>query len=421
MGFSIFNGLNEESTKDIEQPTASFEVKNISIFRIYANKENFYEQMEIEKKANEILMMGLLEPLVVVYAPGDQGEYKLISGETRWKALVYLVKNGHKEFEMVACQIRTQKDKDTEKLELIISNSYRTKSQKEMLQEAKELKRCLQSLKKQKKKIMGVDLENSKLRKVMATLLNVSQTKIANLDNINKNLLYELKMLLEEGKLSFSAAVELAGMKIDDQKDLYEEMKVQGILTYAEIKQRKEGKDEQIKGQMKTEEIQDIKGAMPEPEQEDEKRQQDKINFSPNPETQVSKCFNCKRFQECPEKNDKTTYCKDFIDINYKGKKHEKPTLDIGTHAESRNGTGNVPQTHFLKISSTFFEDVLRGIKNFELRKNDRGFKVKDQLVLREYKNGQQTKREAYKEIIYILEEWEGLKEGYCILGVKDI
>lgn len=75
---------------------------------------------------------------------------------------------------------------------------------------------------------------------------------------------------------------------------------------------------------------------------------------------------------------------------------------------------------HELKISPKYFEDVKANKKNFELRKDDRDFKVGDFITLREYDNGQYTGREIKNiPIVYILRDVPeyGLKEGYCILG----
>jgi len=40
---------------------------------------------------------------------------------------------------------------------------------------------------------------------------------------------------------------------------------------------------------------------------------------------------------------------------------------------------------HELKVWPTFFRDMLAGDKTFEVRKNDRGFNVGDELILREW------------------------------------
>lgn len=40
---------------------------------------------------------------------------------------------------------------------------------------------------------------------------------------------------------------------------------------------------------------------------------------------------------------------------------------------------------HDLKIFPRYFEEVVNGSKRFEIRKNDRDFKVGDEVLLREY------------------------------------
>lgn len=41
--------------------------------------------------------------------------------------------------------------------------------------------------------------------------------------------------------------------------------------------------------------------------------------------------------------------------------------------------------THKLKLDTKFFDDVKNGVKTFEIRKNDRDFRVLDTLVLYRY------------------------------------
>lgn len=76
---------------------------------------------------------------------------------------------------------------------------------------------------------------------------------------------------------------------------------------------------------------------------------------------------------------------------------------------------------HELKISPKYFEDVRNGMKRFELRRDDRDFKVGDLITLKEYENGSYTGREIKNmPIVYILRNAQeyGLKAGYCILGL---
>lgn len=77
---------------------------------------------------------------------------------------------------------------------------------------------------------------------------------------------------------------------------------------------------------------------------------------------------------------------------------------------------------HQLKTMTPFFEEVMAGTKTFELRKNDRDFRVGDILILKEYLP--ETKvfsgMEVRRQITYILSSFTGLEAGYVILGLRD-
>lgn len=72
---------------------------------------------------------------------------------------------------------------------------------------------------------------------------------------------------------------------------------------------------------------------------------------------------------------------------------------------------------HELKIFPEFFEAVTSGRKQFEIRKNDREFKVGDQLTLREW-TGEKYTGDSYKaEITYITDYAQ--QNGYVVLGIR--
>lgn len=78
-------------------------------------------------------------------------------------------------------------------------------------------------------------------------------------------------------------------------------------------------------------------------------------------------------------------------------------------------------QTHHLKTWLKYYAAIASGEKSFEFRKNDRGFKVGDRLVLEEYNEltGQYTGRSLKVTITYILEDFVGLEEGHVVLAIK--
>ena len=79
---------------------------------------------------------------------------------------------------------------------------------------------------------------------------------------------------------------------------------------------------------------------------------------------------------------------------------------------------------HELKISPEYFDAVAQDIKPFEVRGNDRHFKVGDVLFLDEYipeYDSPYTGRTTRKVITYILDAPDYVKAGYVILGLAPL
>ncbi len=76
--------------------------------------------------------------------------------------------------------------------------------------------------------------------------------------------------------------------------------------------------------------------------------------------------------------------------------------------------------THKLKIHPKFFEAVILGNKTFEIRRNDRNFKVGDRIVLKEYsKETGYTGESAVFNITYVMTDSKFVKKGFAVLGIK--
>lgn len=75
------------------------------------------------------------------------------------------------------------------------------------------------------------------------------------------------------------------------------------------------------------------------------------------------------------------------------------------------------------KINMRFFEDVMSGRKTFELRKEDDvRYENGDLILLRaiDDKDGSYLPGyEAVVEVLGVLRDFEGLKDGYCICSIK--
>lgn len=71
------------------------------------------------------------------------------------------------------------------------------------------------------------------------------------------------------------------------------------------------------------------------------------------------------------------------------------------------------------RLAEMYFDDVVSGRKSFELRKKDKDYKVGDILEMLEFKNAKHTGRVVKAEITYLLEDYTGLADDYCILAIK--
>lgn len=77
--------------------------------------------------------------------------------------------------------------------------------------------------------------------------------------------------------------------------------------------------------------------------------------------------------------------------------------------------------THELKTWKTYYSAIITGKKKFEVRKDDRGFRVGGKLHLREWdeKKEQYTGNGITIDITYKLDGGQfGIEQGYCVLGL---
>lgn len=438
MAWNVIDALNKNTQAAAvdNTPKARFRVKDISINKIYSNAKNFYSMPDIEQLAQDIYAVGLLENLTVVYAPSESGDYRLIAGERRWRALKLLVEQGHKEFEFVSCQVKTPAEENEEIVQLIIANTYRNKTVKDILEEEQKLKETLQRMKKDGLTLQGYKLDSGRLRDIIADMLKMPITKIAQIESINKRLIPKFTEELKEGRLTFSAAYELSGMTEEEQNNLLEKYEESG-LTFKEIKEAKETNrqqtdNKQIPGQIEMqEENQNETEEVPDETEEDTDEYEDA-----HPESITSLCYSCARYESCNVKTGTCRSCDRYLNraetqktaeqrYNEEQEKIDRETARKLKEQEEAERIKTLPsekekKVHDIKIGKEFFEDVKNNVKTFELRKNDRNYKVGEILELHEYEAGEETGRTCRKLITYMLKEFTGLQNGYCILGIKD-
>ena len=428
-GFSVKDALNKNSKAGIdESPRARFRTKDISIFKMYRNDMNFYSVEQVEELAGDFLMYGLKQNLELVYAPCEMGEYRIVAGERRWEALKYLVSKGYKEFELATSKLTTPQDDDEEQVEIIIANAYRTKTTSDMIEEETRLKASLERMKAAGKKIKGYDLQSGRLRDVISSMLHVSKTKIAQIEAVNNNLIPEWKEELKGERLTFSAAYELSGMTADEQREALGKFTETGELTHKDVKDMKA---EKAAGQQVSESDTETEIGTNPPEV----RAGDDYE-TPHPEGITSICYSCTEYETCNVKTGTCTSCDQYKNRTeaYKTDEQryseEQDAIDRETkkklrEMEQEEKMQNIPsdtqetgqKVHQIRLAKSYFDDVANGIKTFELRKNDRGYKKGDILEMMEFADGKNTGRTVRVLVTYILEDYTGIEDGYCIMA----
>lgn len=442
MAWNVMEQLNANAKKAAvgdETPKARFRTKDISIKKLYSNDKNFYSVTDIEPLAQKILLVGLIENLEVVHDPCDQGEYRITAGERRWRALKLLVEQGYTDFEMVTCQIQTPASADEEMLRLIIANDYRNKTVTDILEEEKQLKDILQRMKQEGREIKGYKLDSGRLRDVIAKMLQMPATKVAQIESINKHLIPEFSKELKEGRLTFSAAYMISGMNEETQAEMLERYQENG-LTYKEVKEIKQQQEEkaaaeQIEGQMDIDQFTETEEEIEEPEDDAEDTEDEDEWEDAHPESITSLCYSCKKYSDCNVKTGTCQSCDQYINKAEAEKteeerySEEQDAIDRETAKKLREkadeekmrqlpSDGNKDKC--IRMSQSAFEEIEAG-KPYIITKDD-GFRKGQEVTLIAFKEGKTTGQQCKKTIICIDTSTtsSALEDGYCILGLGE-
>lgn len=443
MAWNVMEQLNANAKKAAvgdETPKARFRTKDISIKKLYSNDKNFYSVTDIEPLAQKILLVGLIENLEVVHDPCDQGEYRITAGERRWRALKLLVEQGYADFEMVTCQIQTPASADEEMLRLIIANDYRNKTVADILEEEKQLKDILQRMKQEGRTIKGYKLDSGRLRDVIAKMLQMPATKIAQIESINKHLIPEFAEELKEGRLTFSAAYMISGMNEETQAEMLERYQENG-LTYKEVKEIKQQQEEkaaaeQIEDQMNIDQLTETEEEIEEPEDDAEDTEDEDEWEDAHPESITSLCYSCKRYSDCNVKTGTCQSCDQYINKAEAEKteeerySEEQDAIDRETAKKLREKADEEKMQQLpsdsnkdkcIRMSQSAFEEIEEG-KPYIITKDD-SFRKGQEVTLIASKEGKATGQQCKKTIICVDTSItsSALEDGYCILGLGEV
>lgn len=434
--FNLTELLNQRSKeKEAEQEAGKqeekMEIEYVDVYDLIPSKENFYHVDERLKKNIEI--MGLLQPILVKRPVG--GKYEVIAGHRRRLALIALVEEGKEKFRQVPCVFKQESAVD--RLALIMANGFRDKTDWEKMIETVETERLVLELKKENQ-IKG------NTREMLAEVTGVTEAQLGRYKSIYNNLIPELLEAFKNDNIIISVAVELCGLPEDWQEKAAERVREGEKLSLADARQMKRQEEEsrQIPGQM------DMDTCMNPPEEEEkedrgqqeEERSQksEEAYIDPQPEEITSLCYSCMNYETCHEKKATVRECNAYKNRREAQKteeerySEEQAAIDRETERKLREmrqeeKMNHLPsdqaqpeeKVHEVKLAAMYYDDVKDGKKTFELRKNDRNYKEGDKLHMLEFKDGRHTGRTISADIVYLMEEYTGLTEGYCILGIR--
>lgn len=78
--------------------------------------------------------------------------------------------------------------------------------------------------------------------------------------------------------------------------------------------------------------------------------------------------------------------------------------------------------THLLKLADKYWEAVRSGAKTFEVRYNDRGFKVGDRVKFRRVNSEEEMGLDFTITFVLTHEDFpEGVPEGWCVFGISQM
>lgn len=397
--FGIDDILNAKSKAGAAETTDKYKEIYLSPYEVKAAPENTHQNLEnIEELADSFLHVGQEQPTVLARV---NGEFRIIDGHRRNAANILNLERGHKEYEKVLYRYMDMSAAMYE-LRLLAGNGY---TQPLTAYEKTRLVERTKAALLRAKEEDGLEIQG-KMRDLIAAMMSESSTNVARMESINNNAEPEVKEQLKNGNMGITAAYEAAKLPPEEQRAIADKVAAGGDIRAKEIAAKVA-----------------------------EKKAGDSYE-TPHPESITSLCYSCQRYRECNVKTGTCEKCDQYINkaeaektdgqryneeqdrIDRQTKKKLQEQADRGKMEKLPSDGKAERKVHDIKIAASYYADVAGGRKRFELLKNVRGYKVGDRLKMLEFEDGKHTGRIIDADIIYMLEEYAGLEEGYCILGI---
>ena len=446
--FNLTELLNQRSKEIAQQETATEKdtttdgvSTTADIEDLIPSKDNFYSVEDVQNLKQSIELLGILQPLLVTK---ENDKWRIIAGHRRRIAIMQLVDEGKERFRNVPIMVKQTKNAILDRLALIMTNRFREKTDWEKMTESIETEKLVQELKEQ------MDIPG-RTRDLLAEIIETSPAQLGRYKAIYNNLTAELMAEFKAGKIGVSVIYEISQLEKEWQLQSLEVFRENGTLALPDVKKikRQQKPAAQIPGQMGLDDItgqKDTQEAAQTEEnvegeeitEEDEETAAESAEeategeyVDPQPESIVSLCYSCTNYETCHDKKATVTSCnaygnrKEAYKADEQRYNEEQAKIDAETRKklreqreENMQQEPEEKQHEEIRLSPSRYEEITSEALTFLLLKKD-GFKVGEELSLPEYKDGQQTGRTLEIMISYVLEDWTGLDDDYCIIGFR--
>lgn len=225
---ALFENLIKDAGKG-EKKAAGFAVTMVHYTKLIPSENNNYSMDSIKELAQMIVLAGGVKQNLLARKKTPD-EYELIAGHRRRQAVKYLVEElGHEEYAMLPVHVERDGNLMSE-VNLILTNcGARNRSDWERMMEVTRLTELLKAMqtgsqeeRDRFREWIGLEpgLSGRELRKLVAELTGMSETKVAQLNHINNNLAPEMMDKFQTGQIGVSVAHEAAGLPAEKQQEL---------------------------------------------------------------------------------------------------------------------------------------------------------------------------------------------------------
>lgn len=418
----------EEAEKDAAAATTA------DIYDLIPSKDNFYSVEDVQDLKQSIELLGILQPLLVT--DEENGKRRIIAGHRRRLAIMQLVDEGKDRFRYVPIMVKPTKNAILDRLALIMTNRFREKTDWEKMTESIETEKLVQELKTQ------MDIPG-RTRDLLAEIIDTSPATLGRYKTIYNNLAAELMAEFKAGKIGVSVTYEISQLEKEWQLRTLEIFREKGALALTDIKEIKRQQEAaaQVPGQMKLTGIEGQQDTQEtaqtdETAENGEKYEEDGETAAEGTgEPQEDLCATCAHNEECAGKKTHDSGCmgyepwedrRESYKTDEQRYNEEQAKIDAETRKKLRDRKqeetmrqGSEEKQHEgIRLSTSRYKEITSGALSFLLLKKD-SFKVGEEISLPEYAEGRPTGRTLEIKISYVMEDWTGLDDDYCIIGFQ--